>query len=380
MFFLSKLISKIISKIVNLLKLGSGYTLPGYIVHKIYPAVLTDPQIVFSKGIILVSGTNGKTTTSLLITHLLENSGYKVVHNKSGSNLVRGVLTAILLAFPLFKKSTYDFGVFEVDEFSLPDVLKQLSLTKNPIYLVLLNLSRDQLDRYGETDIIFERWLTTLTNIKNPPKLIVYNTDQQEFNAIVGLSIPCDSFDANDSFLKKTKLFGLYNAYNVNAAVTLCTKLGISLDALSSFEVAYGRGEIVSLKDGRVFKIILAKNPASFNANLQVLLTDGFSKHSATLFVLNDNIPDGRDVSWIYDIDPVLLAYVCEGKKIYVSGTRCLDMVVRLQYAGVLVSQNDIFDNLEKCLQSINEKEILVLPNYSAMLQVRKLLTGRAIL
>jgi UDP-N-acetylmuramyl tripeptide synthase len=131
---------------------------------------------------------------------------------------------------------------------------------------------------------------------------------------------------------------------------------------------------------------LLAKNPASFNFNLEAVV-DGSILDDTFLFVLNDNIPDGRDVSWIYDIDAALLSKACAGKTIFVSGTRALDMALRLNYAGVTVPALNIAAELKKSLACIAAgsadlpvKSLVVFPNYSAMLETRKLLVGRKIL
>jgi len=194
--------------------------------------------------------------------------------------------------------------------------------------------------------------------------------------------------DASDN-MEFTPLVGRFNALNVNASVLLCDRLGLSAEeikkALKSFEPAFGRGEVLS-KDSQEFYVFLAKNPASFNNNLQMLLEDPFFQgREGLLFILNDNIPDGRDVSWIYDIEPDLLFKVCAGKSVYVSGTRNLDMQIRLNYAGVMHVKNlgnlvDPGGLAPSLLDQVLEKQVVVLPNYSAMLEFRKLLTGKDIL
>jgi hypothetical protein len=104
------------------------------------------------------------------------------------------------------------------------------------------------------------------------------------------------------------------------------------------------------------------------------------STEVSVLFILNDNIPDGRDVSWIYDISPEKLQKFCIDKTVYVSGSRFLDMAVRLKYAGVFLEDANISSNLSALVSSISSQTVVVFPNYSAMLELRKLLKGRAIL
>ena len=184
---------------------------------------------------------------------------------------------------------------------------------------------------------------------------------------------------------------GLYNKYNTHAAILAAKVLGISTDkitkALTHFKPAFGRQEIIEYK-GKKIQIFLSKNPASFN---QSLATINELKARNLLIVLNDRIPDGRDVSWIWDVD--FENNLKNFKNVTVSGDRVYDMALRLAYStqkSKLKNQNfnskvKIFESLdtaiENSIQGINSKETLyILPTYSAMLDLRKILTGKAIL
>jgi lipid II isoglutaminyl synthase (glutamine-hydrolysing) len=376
MWLISTLITKITYLFIKTFSGGSGFTWPGHLVLQIFPNITS--LVKYPKGVILVSGTNGKTTTSKLITHLLESSGIKVTCNKTGANLLNGIVSAALLDTTLLGFTKGDLGVFEVDEFTLPVLLQSIS----PSALILLNLSRDQLDRYGETDIIFEKWKSQVALLSSDT-LLVLDGDQKEFKALAK-DFPGTTlfFDSDPRLQNKTKLLGDFNAKNVNAAVLTLQALGFEENELESnlanFGAAYGRGEVIE-KFSKTFTIFLAKNPASFNENMELLSYQDIAADSI-LFILNDNIPDGRDVSWFYDIEPSRLKKACEGKNIYVSGTRCLDMSIRLHYAGVLVSPENISENLVSLLKKISSKDIVVFPNYSAMLELREVLIGRKIL
>jgi lipid II isoglutaminyl synthase (glutamine-hydrolysing) len=393
-YYIVLYLAKITYLILRGLKLGSGYTWPGHLALSIYPQLLSSDFIRFNKGIIFISGTNGKTTTSKLISHVLQGNGFTVLSNTTGANLAGGVASTLLLGADFFGNLNYDYGVFELDEFALPFVLDQ----KSPDVLVLLNLSRDQLDRYGETDIIFSRWVEAVSKLSAVTKLVCYE-DQPEFKSLESsFSGSVYYFSDNLDVLEGTKLRGKFNACNLNAAVKVCEVVGINRDSainsLAGFDSAYGRGEVVlypqdSDKVGpKAFHLFLAKNPASFSNNLPLL--KGFDpERTALLFILNDNIPDGRDVSWIYDIDASLLSeYVRDFNNIYVSGTRYLDMAVRLKYAGIdddNVVLEPLLKNAVSRLLEIPKAnhvvtDIAVLPNYSAMLQLRKILTGKSIL
>jgi lipid II isoglutaminyl synthase (glutamine-hydrolysing) len=380
MYWLTITLAKFINFIIQFLNLGAGYTWPGHFALKMYPALLNEDCLYPTEGLIYVSATNGKTTTTKLIAHILEKSGYKVVTNTSGANLLNGIASVLLLDTSYLGKPRSSIGVFEVDEFALPLLLEK----KSPNVLLLLNLSRDQLDRYGETDTILSRWQESIQKLPDTTQLIVDSTQEQLSNLSDKQVYFDDTFIAN----LNTKLHGVFITKNVNAALKAVSFFGIAhvdaVTALDDFEYAWGRGEKL-VAEGIDWTLMLAKNPASFNSNLAELLTptSPLFKYENYLFILNDNIPDGRDVSWIYDISAEKLAEACKNKKIYISGTRAFDMAVRLGYAGVTVAQENISLDLVQIINKITAdslKEVLVLPNYSAMLQFRKLLKGKSIL
>jgi UDP-N-acetylmuramyl tripeptide synthase len=378
--------AKITKLLIKLFRMGSGYTWPGHVALKISPTFLNSPVFNFKRGVIVVAGTNGKTTTAKLCQHILQNNGYSVVHNKTGGNILNGIVSSIVDHANIMGKFDYDFGVFEVDEFVLPQLLKYIQ----PKVLILLNLSRDQLDRYGEIDLIVEKWLKSLE--VNPVDHLVLARNEKHFayfeNSYTGTK---HFFDSNKTLQANTTLLGDFNAKNINAAATACSLLGLPMDniaqSLKTFSAAYGRGEIFEYF-GNFYQVFLAKNPASFNNNLDILIYSEQKEainvsYDSILFVLNDEVRDGRDVSWIYDINPVKLAKACKDKNVFISGTRSYDMALRLQYAGVPVSIENTNASLKRVIDKIHEqdgKEVVVLPNYSAMLQFRKLTLGKEIL
>lgn len=375
MIWITSLVSKLLTLLVTVLNLGTGATLPGYIVLKIFPNFLANYRNKF-KTVFVVTGTNGKTTTTKLLTNALEHSGTKVVTNSSGSNLLRGILTTFLLQSDFKGNPISDTAVLEVDEFTLPSLIKYLDVD----YLILLNLSRDQLDRYGETDIIFDKWVEALSG-DSVLKIFAY-AGQNEFAHLdrkIGKNVRL--FDVIPSIINQSKLSGFHNEINMSAVFYVLRDFEISSELITeSFKNsshAYGRGERIMYK-GKNFTILLAKNPSSYNHNLDFLLSGDFDTY---LLILNDKIPDGRDVSWIYDIDTAKLNKILNGKEVYVTGTRYLDMSIRIRYAGV-----DNFKNISNLPEALSEviasksSNICVLPNYSSMLEVRKLLIGRQIL
>jgi len=391
------LVGKLVAQLSQTFGLGAGGTWPGEIALRISPNILSILSSQLKKGVILIAGTNGKTTTAKMIQIILEQNGFTVVHNASGANLDNGIVSALI------QKLDADWGVFEVDENSLPAVARAI----RPKIVVLLNLFRDQLDRYGEVDVIAEKWEKALRQRK---ATIIANADDP-LVAHLGINAKAKFFGIEDKskFLPKMEhatdstfclncgarltydgiyfshlgiwrctkcaerrprpgiskgtspLPGLYNLYNTLAALGVAEILHLKAN-LVNFHPAFGRQEEI----GNI-KIFLSKNPAGFNQSLRTVLALGAKN---LLLVLNDRIPDGRDVSWIWDVD---FEMIPKGVSVRVSGDRVYDLAIRLKYAGIKAT---IFENLEKAL----EGPLFVLPTYSAMLEVRQILKGRKIL
>lgn len=452
-------ICKSVSWISRSFHLGSGATWPGQVALMISPHILSSLARGFKKGVILVAGTNGKTTTALMIATILEAQGLKVVSNTSGANLVNGIISACIGKAQWNGSVNADWGVFEVDENSLPEVIKSVKSIKSKVIIVLLNLFRDQLDRYGEVDMIAQKWQNALQVFslqssavrQNHLVKIVANADDPliaHFGKTVcsrpaleargityfGLDDPTQykktMEHATDSVFclncgsrltyngmyyshigvwkclkcgeKRPKpdlsqwdypLPGLYNRYNTLAAVASAQVIGIAdlkiKEALKDFSPAFGRQEEIEIDgptspDGlrgasRKIKIFLSKNPAGFNQSLRTVLELGGKQ---LLIVLNDRIPDGRDVSWIWDVDFDVLS---NRHELFVAGGRCYDLALRLKYANLRVLNSRIYTNLKKAVMSgldmtKSGETFYILPTYSAMLEVRKILTGKKIL
>lgn len=419
-FLVAVLAGKFTRFLLRLLGREAG-TWPGEIALRIDPKILTQ----FSQSTpnsILIAGTNGKTTTAKMIETILRGNGKSVFHNESGANLDNGLVSSFLTASDWGGKIQSDYCIFEVDEATLPVVLKQMS----PKIIVLLNLFRDQLDRYGEVDAIAEKWLEALKSLRDVSFLI--NADDPQL-AFIGsrLSVPVQYFGLEDPslFVQKSQhasdslycpscggrltfvgvyfahlgkwscgncgfthpavslstksvtspIAGVYNQYNTIAAALVCTCLGITLqhiqEALFNFKPAFGRQETIEF-DGKKIKILLSKNPVGFNESLRTAISEGAK---CILLVLNDRIPDGRDVSWIWDVDFEMLS---KDIQIVVSGDRAYDLALRLKYAD---KQFQLYTKIGEALEKIDMTETLwVLPTYSAMLEVREQLTGKRIL
>ncbi|MFB2937412.1 MurT ligase domain-containing protein [Aerosakkonemataceae cyanobacterium BLCC-F154] len=427
-----------ITYIIRSLKLGAASVLPGEIASKIQPKILSLLSRQVKYGVIMIAGTNGKTTTSRLLRKMLENQGWRVVHNEAGANLENGLATALIERTNLFGKLKADYAILEVDENVIPKVLPKIQ----PKFILCLNLFRDQLDRYGEVDTISQRWSKAIAPLP-ADTVIIANADDptlshlgqklQQKVLFFGLSEPqyyldeiphavdsiyCPScgeslnyqgvylshlgdFDCRNCGFKKSQvnidsrkwpqiLIGLYNKYNTLAAILLAQQIGVAesviLETIKTFEAAFGRAEELEIS-GKKVRILLAKNPVGMNETIRTVNEIKKAGGAATtLMVLNDRIPDGTDVSWIWDVDTEKL--VASGGNIVVSGDRVYDMALRIKYSQTngnngckLIVKEDLSEAIATALEHTPIGETLhILPTYSAMLEVRGLLTGKQIL
>jgi len=431
---LAVLTAKTVTFLVRSLRLGAASVLPGEIAHRIQPQLLQLLSCQVKRGVILIAGTNGKTTTSLLLRTTLERQGWRVAHNATGANLENGLITALLGNTNPIGQLNADYAILEVDENVVPKVLAPIQ----PRIVLCLNLFRDQLDRYGEVDTISRRWGQAIASLP-PETIIVANADdptlsymgQQLTQKVLffGLrepeqyldeiphaadSIYCPScgyplayqgvylshlgdYDCPSCGFHKGQLainseeypqilIGLYNKYNTLAAVLAAQQLGVDettiRDTISNFQAAFGRAEELEVNGKRV-RILLSKNPVGMNETIRAVNQAG---GQTNLLVLNDRIPDGTDVSWIWDVDTEKL--VERGGTLVVSGDRVYDMALRLRYSqpdynqGLqLIVKEDLREAIATALEHTPAHETLhIVPTYSAMLEVREVLTGRKIL
>lgn len=422
MNFLPVIFGKSVILISKLFNLGNGSTWPGHIALNLNKNFIKDILRNSKLKIILIAGTNGKTTTSKLLQSILEKDSKEVILNESGANLLNGIASALILNSNILGKLNKDYAIFEIDENTLPLILKEL----NPDALILLNLFRDQLDRYGEVNTIASKWKLAIDDLPQKTKLILNANDP--LIAFLGISkkalyfgleeksdltqvedwadsVFCPRCSSKLDFEKiyfshigiwnckncglKTPdlnlnksyypLLGVYNKHNTLAAVLTATTLGVNqniIDAsLKNFNPAFGRQEKIKI-DGKNIQIFLSKNPTGFNESLRTV-----SHGKSLLLALNDRIPDGRDVSWIWDIDFENL--IKNFNSIILSGDRVYDLALRIKYASS--KKFEIEENLEKAIKKAlkntsKDQTLYILPTYSAMLDIRKILTGKKIL
>ncbi|MEO1004253.1 MAG: Mur ligase family protein [Cyanobacteria bacterium J06638_38] len=436
---LAVVVAKTVTGVVRSLRLGAASVLPGEISRRLHPRLLPLLFEQVSQGVILVVGTNGKTTTSLLLKQILGDSGFEVIHNSSGANLINGLITALLESANLLGKISADYAILEVDENILPLLLRDCT----PKYILALNLFRDQLDRYGEVDTIAQRWgkailplpsdTTIVLNADDPTlsnlgqqltqKALYFGLNEPELyldeipHAVDSIYCPrcghlldyqgvylshlgdyhCPScgFAKSPVALESKNhpqiLIGVYNKYNTLAARVLTQEIGIDqetvFETIDNFKAAFGRAEKLEIEQKQV-RIMLSKNPVGMNETIRAVNhIKKTGKSPVTLLVLNDRIPDGTDVSWIWDVDTEELVKL--GGTLIVSGDRVYDMALRLTYSSEsaeqtnfnLVVKTHLPEAITTALEYTKPTETLhIIPTYSAMLEVREVLVGRKIL
>lgn len=424
------LIARFIYCLSRALKMGKGSNIPGKIALGLFPELLKILVPRYQKGLILITGTNGKTTTTKILAGMLKGLGYSVTTNAQGANLLSGIVTSILLD-PVRIKQKYaaDYGVFEIDEAVLIRYFKVL----HPLVLVITNFSRDQLDRYGEVDSNINRIIDLIRNSEyqcqvalngNDPNLariasvikpgnrILFGIKGEIASADTGILFEKDTsaetgqgkvFETiefnlwadsiNLDYLKgssfrlasssfslenvKIKLPGIFNILNALAALATGVLLGNNpqqmINLLSEATPSYGRSEHFKYRGTSVF-LFLVKNPVGFNHIIHLLSQSQGEKR--LLFLLNDLIADGKDVSWIWDVCLENLWKVPGIIETVTSGTRAGDMALRIKYSnppsfGLTVdySPRRAFKKLTGRLQP--GEELLIFANYTSMMKFR---------
>jgi lipid II isoglutaminyl synthase (glutamine-hydrolysing) len=433
-----------VAALSRLVGAGAGMTIPGKLLSKLDPGAIDRLAARLPAGTAAVSATNGKTTTVAMAAEILR-PRFRLAHNRSGANLVSGVASTLLAA------EHAELGLFEVDEAALPEVLRRI----RPRAVCLGNLFRDQLDRYGELELVAERWREAVHGLPSETELLVNGddpplgalADAHERSVVFGLDDPrlaraslqhaADSkycvrcghpYDYSAAYVGhlgdyrcpncgharpaldvvgravglhglervefdlvtpegtrrvELALPGLYNVYNALGAATLARALGASLDeiaaGLSRFVAAFGRFERIPVGSKRLL-LLLIKNPAGANEAVRTLVGGGAPR--IAVIALNDAIADGRDVSWIWDVDFELL--LADLDMLVATGERAAELALRFKYAGLDDGQIVVEPNLARALDRGLELtpdggELVVLPTYTAMLALQRLLAGRGL-
>jgi UDP-N-acetylmuramyl tripeptide synthase len=433
---------------------GGGTAAPGLVADYLDPGILRKVGERLPRGVIVVAGTNGKTTTSRMIADMLEADGARVIHNRSGSNLVRGVAAAFAEQTSWRGQPVGDVGVVETDEAAFGEIVDRV----RPQVILLTNLFRDQLDRYGELDAVARKWSVALARLPEtttlvvnaddptlaeitrdiPARRITFGMDERryvlerlphaadsavcrrcgadlEYSALYvshlgawrcprctaarppldvkgeeirlldvdSLEI-CISSGGATAVRYEAGVPGMYNAYNVLATAAVGLALGVAPEvsqrALAAFRSAFGRIERVEVA-GRSITLVLAKNPVGFNEVLRMLTMSTGGLTVPTMIVINDRHADGRDVSWLWDVDFELLG---EGDApLTTAGIRGSDMANRLKYAGVAERRITSLDSdpgaaIDQFIASLPDGgRGYIVATYTAMLDLRANLAER---
>jgi UDP-N-acetylmuramyl tripeptide synthase len=430
--------ARLVARLSRLVGAGAGMTVPGKLLSKLDPGAVDRLAARLPAGSAVVSATNGKTTTAAMAAEILR-PRHRLAHNRSGANLVSGIASTLLAA------GDAELGLLEVDEGALPEVLRRV----RPRAVCLGNLFRDQLDRYGELELIAERWRDAVAELPAGTVLVLNGDDPLVAalgsGVVFGLDDPrlarpslqhaADSkycircgtpYDYAAAYVGhlgdyrcprcghrrpsldvcareielhgleraafqlvtpdgtrrvELALPGLYNVYNALGAASLARALGASLDeivdGLSRFSAAFGRFERIPVGDKRLL-LLLIKNPAGANEAVRTLVDGGPPR--VAVVALNDEIADGRDVSWIWDVDfePLLAGL----ETLVATGGRAAELALRFKYGGLdparIVVQPDLAAAVDGALElTPSGGELVVLPTYTAMLALQRLVARR---
>lgn len=393
---------------------GGGSALPGLVIDKVDPGFLTRTLNQLPMGVVVISGTNGKTTTTKIVVELLESAGLKVFTNRTGSNFSRGIVAALIGEVDGRGRLGADIAVLELDEAWAAKFVDRVK----PRYSLLLNVLRDQLDRFGEIDAtakflkkIADTTTGTVVLNRDDPRIFTLSkgitadvsyfgttsellekmptddglkTGGEEANTSVKADVLLDKITDNreatfiidsEPYTTQLALSGIYNVFNAAAALSmvrcilgdnaLTTSNELLIGHLSNIKPAFGRGEIINVGNTPV-EILLVKNPSGFRLALL-----SFFEPRPTMIAINDNYADGRDMSWLWDVDFDSLQK--DGVAV-VSGMRAYDMALRLQYDEVTVGSvdTDIVRALQRFLDDHPDDPKRIYCTYTAMLIIRR--------
>jgi UDP-N-acetylmuramyl tripeptide synthase len=423
---------------------GGGTTIPGKLLAELDRGAIDRLAARLGAGTAVVSATNGKTTTTAMAAEILR-SRYRLAHNAAGANLVSGVASALLSA------GDADLGLFEVDEGALPELVQRL----RPNAVCVGNLFRDQLDRYGELELVAERWREAVARLPAEAQLL-FNADDPQLAAVAEAHANSVAFGLDDPSVARLSLQhaadskycvrcgtpyayaaayvghlgdyrcprghhqrpplevaargvslqglerasfrldtpegsrrielglpGLYNVYNAVGAATLARALDAELDEIAAglerFTAAFGRFERIAVGEKRIL-LLLIKNPAGANEAVRTLVDGGAPQ--VIVVALNDEIADGRDVSWIWDVDfePLLAGL----ETLIATGGRAAELALRFRYGGLdedaIEVEPDLAGALDRGLELTPAGgELVVLRTYTAMLGLQRLLASRGL-
>ncbi len=445
--FLSCLVCRFVTFVLQLL--GRGATsLPGKAAISVKRNVLYD--LSKNTKVIIVTGTNGKTTSCRIIEEGLKQAGKSYFINRSGANLITGVTAAFIMNATVWGKCKKDYAIIECDE----NAFKEVSRYIRADVVLVTNVFRDQLDRYGEVTHTLNAIKQSIKNLPDavvcldadcsltysiskevPNKIYTFgvntpfdkNADPPEisdakycifckneysysyhtYGHLGGFSCPKCGYQRpdpdfavtsvaqlgqnhsivvadfmGDENIVKVNIGGAYNVYNAIGCAAALSAIGIDnktiLSALESFNGAFGRMEQFESGDNKI-NVILVKNPAGFSQTMSFL--SGVDDDFTLIVSLNDNGADGRDISWIWDVDFNGIFKRDNVKSIYVTGKRCYDMAIRLKYEGVgnreiKVIENEDYEKLVE-IAAAQGRDVYIVPTYTSMMAMRPVIAKR---
>lgn len=435
---LALFVGKTLSKVGKMT--GRGTSLPGVYARKIDREIFS--KIEMPEHVIVVTGTNGKTSTANMIAKMFADCGYTVVNNTKGANLLGGLLTTILENTSLDFKVKADVLVLEVDEATYPTFTKYIT----PTHLVVTNFFRDQLDRYGEMEVLVEMVnrgisentklilnaddpLTALLGFKNKrnpqyyygltrTKYSVETTNQVReakfcpncgkkleydyyhysqlgyYHCLCAFSHPETTYLAKSVNLEertfvvgehkyKLNYDNLYFIYNALAAIALADLFNLGYiavqNSLYTFRVDDGRMESFMINGYETY-LNLVKNPTGLNQTLEHVIRSQAEEPYVLFMTLNNLAADGTDTSWIWDVDFEQLAQT-NIEAFYCSGIRAYDLATRLKYAGIPLEKIHVEPVIEDNFTDMKNRakaKPYILSTYTALQETRKILQSNA--
>ena len=381
---------------------GGGSALPGLVIEKTDSSFVYDCLSQLPKGIVIISGTNGKTTTTKIVAELLQSQGLKVFTNRTGSNLLRGIIAELIREVSVSGKLDADIAVLELDEAHATHFINIMP----PNYSLLLNVFEDQTERFSSTDQtalllahIADKTTDCIVTSRDDPRLAALRADADivYFGASPDLAQkfhPDNTLDNNNrpsalvffkaldegqseftidgkDYSASLSLNGIYNSLNAAAALTLIKTIIPDSDTdklllvLKNIQPAAGRGEIFKINDTEV-QLLLVKNSAGFNLALSSFDLAGFDNMIAT----NNALADGQDISWFCDVD---FSALKESGAAVVSGSCAAEVSEYLAIQNIAVGKIDtnLISAVSRFIASSNRPK-RIFCSYTAMVVIRK--------